>query len=114
MWHVYLLYNPDTNRTYIGATTNPKRRLRQHNREIKGGARATLKGAGSWRLVCTLSQFPDKVHAYRWEKLLKLRGGKGLNKRLAAFLIVGEGKCPVTRRYKIKYKVPEGIVYAAY
>ena len=39
-YYVYLLES--TNHcTYVGATMNLDRRLRQHNGEIKGGARAT-------------------------------------------------------------------------
>ena len=38
---VYLLKKDNLNRTYIGITNNLKRRLRQHNGKIKGGARST-------------------------------------------------------------------------
>lgn len=46
MYIVYLLSNP-AGHTYIGSTNNPERRLRQHNGEICGGAKAT-KGKGPW------------------------------------------------------------------
>lgn len=39
--YCYVLSSCQTGRTYNGYTTNLKRRLRQHNGEIKGGARAT-------------------------------------------------------------------------
>jgi len=47
---VYLLIHSNSNKTYIGITNNPERRIRMHNAEIKGGARYTtmnLKG-GRW------------------------------------------------------------------
>lgn len=46
------------NRTYNGYTNNLQRRLRQHNGEIKGGARATTRaitsGAGTWEYIAVL------------------------------------------------------------
>ena len=39
--YCYILYNDKNNKTYNGYTTNIKRRIRQHNAIIKGGARAT-------------------------------------------------------------------------
>jgi predicted GIY-YIG superfamily endonuclease len=42
------------NKTYIGYTVCQKRRLRQHNKELKGGARATRVASG-WQYFCTLS-----------------------------------------------------------
>lgn len=44
MWYCYILRNKleqFKHNTYNGSTNNPLRRLRQHNEEIKGGARAT-------------------------------------------------------------------------
>ena len=40
MSYVYLLVSTSGN-TYVGATVDLNRRLRQHNKEIKGGAVAT-------------------------------------------------------------------------
>lgn len=103
MWYVYLL--TCDRRTYIGATTNPHRRLRQHNGEIVGGARSTRKYAGKWRLAAYLTGFKDRQSAYRWEKLIKLRS-TGYLERLRAFCDVGSGVCPHGRKH---YDVPDGI-----
>ena len=48
---VYLLTNTCNNRTYLGVTNNPMRRLKQHNGEMKGGARytQTFKETGFWQ-----------------------------------------------------------------
>ncbi len=75
MSFVYLLKSSD-NSTYIGATVNLDRRLRQHNKELKGGATATsikvLKGE-VWTRVCHVSGFPDWQSAlqfeWRWKQL---------------------------------------------
>jgi len=40
MWYVYVLVCAD-NSFYCGITTNLKKRLKQHNGEIKGGAKYT-------------------------------------------------------------------------
>ena len=42
MSFVYLLQSSD-GATYVGATVNLERRLRQHNKELVGGARATSR-----------------------------------------------------------------------
>ena len=55
-FYCYLLEtddNPKSRRTYIGFTVNPTRRLRQHNREIKGGAKHTR--GRHWDMVAIVS-----------------------------------------------------------
>jgi len=89
-WKVYLLYNKAANRTYIGASTDPERRLREHN--SGKGARATRAclGYGDWLLVAHLEGFESKSGAYSIEKLLKLHH-KGLHNRYDAFRALSEG-----------------------
>ena len=41
MYYVYLLAEVSGNRTYVGFTSDLQRRLRQHNGELKGGAKST-------------------------------------------------------------------------
>jgi predicted GIY-YIG superfamily endonuclease len=68
-WYCYLIKNG--NLTYNGSTNNPKRRLRQHNGEIKGGAKYTSKIKGGWEIYCLMSGFPDKINTlqceWRWK-----------------------------------------------
>ena len=73
MSYVYILQSTD-DCTYVGATVNLERRLRQHNKEIKGGAHLTsakvLKGE-TWKRVCYVSGFPDWSAALQFEWRLK-------------------------------------------
>lgn len=108
-WSVYLLSNGS--RTYIGSTTDPDRRLRQHNGEIVGGARATSRTPGKWKLICWISGFENRSVACRWEKLLKMRA-RGLSPRKEAFLFVGiDSECPMPRKHNKHYPVPSGLSY---
>jgi len=67
--YVYLLECSDGS-TYVGATVDLDHRLRQHNKEIKGGATATsvrvLRGE-TWRRVCYVQNFPDWISALQFE-----------------------------------------------
>ena len=92
MSYVYLLYSTKGN-TYIGATVDLERRLRQHNKEIKGGARATgikVDQGEIWTRAGHISGFPDwqatLKFEWRWKQLsrkfpLKM---KPLERRLEA------------------------------
>jgi structure-specific endonuclease subunit SLX1 len=74
---VYLLLSSD-NSTYVGATVDLDRRLRQHNKEIKGGAHATgakvIKGE-TWIRAAHVKGFPDWQAAlqfeWRWKQLTR-------------------------------------------
>lgn len=52
-YYCYIIAN-ETDRTYNGYTTNLKRRLRQHNGELCGGARAT-HNRGPWRYIAIIT-----------------------------------------------------------
>lgn len=73
-WCVYILATEDDSATYVGATVDPDRRLRQHNKEIKGGARATgarVATGHKWRRLCRVTGFPDNHAALSFEWRLK-------------------------------------------
>ena len=95
-WQVYLLVCGT--RTYIGMTNNTKRRLRQHNREIVGGAKSTHWGAPNWKMLLHIDGFETRSEACRWEKLAKLRA-RGLNQRMQALIGIAHGKCPKGKRH---------------
>lgn len=73
--YCYILKNsfdPHSNRTYNGYTNNPSRRIRQHNGEIKGGAKYTKKyGNCSWEIYAIVKGFPDNINALQCEWRIK-------------------------------------------
>ena len=77
MSFVYLLLSSD-NSTYVGATVDLERRLRQHNKEIKGGAHATgakVEKGEIWIRAAHVEGFPDWQAAlqfeWRWKQLTR-------------------------------------------
>lgn len=77
MSFVYLLLSSD-NATYVGSTVDLERRLRQHNKEIKGGAHATgmrVNRGETWIRVAHVEGFPDWSAAlqfeWRWKQLTR-------------------------------------------
>lgn len=96
MAFVYVLEATNGN-TYVGATIDVEHRLRQHNKEITGGARATsmMVDAGfEWKCVCFVKGFPDWRSALQFEWRLK---------QLSRKLIHLKNKTPIWRRlYALK------------
>ena len=75
MSYVYLLVS-SSGATYVGATVDLDRRLRQHNKEIKGGAHATgakVAQGETWTRAAHIAGFPDWQAAlqfeWRWKQL---------------------------------------------
>jgi len=65
--------------TYIGATVDLDKRIRQHNKEIKGGATATsikVNRGEVWSYACYVENFPTWKAAlqfeWRWKQISRL------------------------------------------
>ena len=65
-WVLYILSTRDRRHTYSGVTTNLARRLRQHNKEIKGGAKYTSM-RGPWHVITCVAGFRNRSHAMQYE-----------------------------------------------
>lgn len=73
----YVYFIESTNgSTYIGATVDLDKRIRQHNKEIKGGATATsikVNRGEIWSYVCYIENCPSWQAAlqceWRWKQL---------------------------------------------
>ena len=106
-WNVYLLSSSEGGtchlgsgdaRTYVGATVDLDHRLRQHNGEISGGAKATSGRAGSWRRVCHVEGFADESAALQFEWAWKywtkkFKGGFPVERRIKALVgLVGSSR----------------------
>lgn len=79
VWYCYILRNKNpkySHLTYNGSTNNPKRRLRQHNEEISGGARYTHGRGGGWEIYALISGFHDHKNALSCEWRIKHTNGK--------------------------------------
>lgn len=55
---------------YVGKTNDLRRRIRQHNREISGGARATARASG-WEYVLVIDGFGTNSQAMQAEWRIK-------------------------------------------
>ncbi|EME31922.1 endo/excinuclease amino terminal domain-containing protein [Galdieria sulphuraria] len=71
------------NRTYIGFTTNPARRLRQHNGDLKAGGALRTKCFRPWQMVLFIHGFETKTEAlqfeWAWQHPTKTRALKPVN-----------------------------------
>lgn len=69
MHYCYILYDKLSNRTYVGYTTRPDRRIRQHKGLIKGGARYTTRRGGEWEYLAIIAspEFTNKTGlSFEW------------------------------------------------
>lgn len=106
MYYVYLLLCSN-NSTYVGATVDLDRRLRQHNGEIGGGAVATtskVNNGGIWIRACHVEGFPDWKAAlqfeWRWKQISRRFSDKKLKpieKRMKALKMLLALDRPTTK-----------------
>ena len=84
MWYCYILKSD--NKTYVGATIDPDRRLRQHNGELSGGAKATRGRV--WTRHCLIGIFDNEHDALSFEWHLKYNSkkfkGSAIERRMKA------------------------------
>ena len=118
-WFCYLLVSNDGS-TYVGATVDPDRRLRQHNGLIKGGARATARKLGTWRRMCFVRGFPDNHAAlqfeWRWKSLSRKKvysGMEPMQRRLEALRELLELDRPTSKAVPYS-EYPEGLPEVLY
>lgn len=107
MSFVYLLLaTPRRDATYVGATVDLERRLRQHNKEIKGGATATsikVSKGDTWIRAAYVQGFPDWQAAlqfeWRWKQLSRKLPAKmdPLTRRMSALKNLLELERPTTK-----------------
>jgi len=118
---VYLLLSTD-NCTYVGATVDLNHRLRQHNKEIKGGAKITsakVEKGETWKRVIHIEGFPDWKAAlqfeWRWKQLsrkVKRTNIKPIEKRLIALKQLLTLEKPTSNAMKyIEWKTEPKIIF---
>lgn len=72
---VYLLQHSLSGRSYVGITTDVVRRLRQHNGELTGGAKATTRFGSGWQLKHSTDYMWTRADAMRHERWVKKARG---------------------------------------
>ena len=109
---MYVLASETSRRTYVGVTNNFTRRLRQHNGEIKGGAKAT-RAARPWKPilhVCGLDKKTALRLEWRMHHCHKGRGLTGRIKTLYAALFMIEMPEFTIRWYQIELRMQGGFL----
>jgi putative endonuclease len=126
----YIIFND--NFSYVGITNNLKRRIRQHNCEIKGGAKYTSlinsRLITNWNYACYIDGFKTKNDALKFEwalKHVKPRYKSGIINRINKLLILlnkekWTNNSPPALNYKLKivwcelFLIPEVINIPSY
>ena len=78
MYHVYIIYNNDHDKFYIGQTNNINRRIIEHNSNT---LKYTSKYSGEW-IVKYTEPFNNRTDAIKRERFLKKQRNKNFYKKL--------------------------------
>ena len=82
-WYNYIIFNTKCSKTYIGSTVHPTRRFRQHNGEIKGGAKYTR--GGIWEpyiILGDLLHTKNTALSYEWHLKRESKKIKNTNSKI--------------------------------
>ena len=108
----YIIFND--NYSYVGITNNLKKRIRQHNCEIKGGAKYTSlinsRLNTTWNYACYIDGFKTKNDSLKFEwalKHIKPRSKTGIINRINKLLILlnktkWTNNSPLSLNYELK------------
>ena len=81
MFFVYVLKNVGNNRSYVGYTSDLKRRIIEHNNPNLNSKRYTKKIPGPWELIYK-EEYSKRSEAMRREEFLKSGQGREWLKKL--------------------------------
>ncbi len=81
MWYVYILKNSESNKYYVGCTSDIKRRIAEH--QLKSYKRWATRQAGSWQIAWQ-KEFVDKTDALCYERGIKKKKSRIYIERLIA------------------------------
>jgi structure-specific endonuclease subunit SLX1 len=122
-YYVYFIQSTNGS-TYIGATIDLDKRIRQHNKEIKGGATATsvkVSLGEVWSYVCYVENFPSWNEAlkfeWRWKQISRKiqKSNPRQNpteKRLEALKTLLELDRPTSKALLYsEWEIPPNVVY---
>ena len=116
--YVYCLVSTDGS-TYIGATVNLERRLRQHNKELVGGAQITSRkvlAGQTWTCYCYVEGFPTwqacLQFEWRWKQLSRKLSMSPLEKRKSALsTLLSLDRSTVKAIPYCEWPTPPNIIY---
>jgi putative endonuclease len=74
-WWVYVLVARGGGRTYVGVSTDARRRLEQHNGRRAGGAKATRPGR-PWTMGALYGPYASRGDAQRAEQAVRRHRGR--------------------------------------
>ena len=78
MWFVYVIYNAENGKIYIGESGNIAERIVAHNQ--KRGNHFTAKFSGDWKLIYQEEAVNRKAALVREKQLKSYRGRESLKK----------------------------------
>lgn len=115
VFFVYLLESSCRRATYVGATVNLDRRLRQHNKELVGGAHATgvkVARGQTWHRACHVTGFPTWQAALQFEWRFKQLTRMEPSSSLSSFTPLDRRKAALQKLLALPQSTSKAIPYA--